>query len=294
MSYTLRNTIVLGSILLIILAGGIYFSMFRLPGKLNAIEASIKKIDAELQNTPDLLNQVNVLTTQLENNERQWATRVKAIPPRDVTAETYDYLIRTIDLSGQVRMDMLYNGVKTADKYGFGIYDLKGNTTFEDFFRFLWFIENGTNLYRIRSLDIRQVWTKSEEAREPVLLVSYSMIIEAYYSSIPELSTATGPRELQPVRLALNPFFPEILPEIPPNTRDLVEIKRSILKGVIAGRAYVQDHEKRIRELGEGDEIYLGYISKIEPERGRIEYVLNEGGIIDRGELTIRHGEPVK
>ena len=63
---------------------------------------------------------------------------------------------------------------------------------------------------------------------------------------------------------------------------------------MIAGKAYVQDQGNRIRELGEGDEIYLGYISKVDPEKGLIEYILNEGGIIDKGQLTIRTGEPIK
>lgn len=294
MSYTLRNTIALGSMLLIILAVGIFFSMFRYPKQLKEIETSIKKIDAELQNTPGLLNQVNSLTATLDSQKTQWATRVKDIPAADVTSETYDYLIRTIDQSGAVKMDMLYNGVKNLGKYGYGVYDLKGDAPFNDFFRFLWYIENGRHLYKIRTIDLRQVWTKAKESAEPILFVSYHIIIEAYYSSIPELSTSTGGRLLQPALAALNPFYPAILPEIPPNTRDLVEIKRSNLKGVITGKAYVQDQNNKIRELSEGEEIYLGYISKVDPEGGLIEYVLNEGGIIDKGELTIRRGAPIK
>lgn len=180
------------------------------------------------------------------------------------------------------------------EKYGFGMYDLKGEAPFEDLFRFIWYIENGRHLYKIRSADLKQIWTKDRDSQVPALYVSYRLLIDAYFSSIPELSIATGERSLTPTRLSLNPFYPSILPEIPPNTADLVEIKRSMLKGVIAGRAYVFDQNKRIRELGEGDEIYLGYVSKIDPEKGQLEYVLNEGGIIDKGELTIRRGEPIK
>ena len=294
MSYTIRNTIILGSILLLIAGSGIYFGMFRYPGQLKKIEGELNKIDKELQNTPDLLNQVNVLTTTVTEKKKEWSTRVKAIPPSDNTGETYGYLIETIDKSGNVKMDMLYNGVKSLDKYGYGMYDIKGDAPFEEFFKFLWFIENGNHLYKIRTIDMKQVWTKEKESTQPILLVSYRMLVDAYFSSVPELSAATGERMLQPSRLALNPFYPAVLPEIPPNTRDLVEIKRSNLKGVIAGKGYVQDQNKKIRELSEGDEIYLGYVSKIDPEHALIEYVLNEGGIIDKGSLTIRQGEPVK
>lgn len=294
MSYILRNTVVLGAFVLIILVVGVYFSMFRYPGRMEEIEKSVKKIDAELQNTPGLLNQVNSLTAMVETTKTQWATRVKAIPAADVTSETYDYLIRTIDRSGAVKMDMVYAGVKTQANYGFGQYDLKGDATFSDFYKFLWLIENGKNLFKIRSVSLKQVPTREKETSEPIFLVSYQMIVEAYFSSIPELSISTGERAFQAARLALNPFYPAILPEIPPNTGDLVEIERSILKGVITGKAYIQDQNNKIRELGEGDEIYLGYLSKVDPERGAVEYVLNKGGIIDKGELTIRRGAPVK
>lgn len=293
MSYALRNTIALGSMVLIILAVGVYFGMIRYPGRLDEIEKSIKAIEKELQNTPDLLNTRNNLTTMLATKEKEWATRIKAIPASDVTSETYDYLIKTIDQSGRVKMDMIYNGVKSQTNFGFGIYDLKGDAPVNDFYRFLWLIENGKNLFKIRSITLKQVTTKREETSDIEFYVSYQMIVEAYYSSIPELSRPPGERTLQVARLALNPFYPAILPEIPPNTRDLVEIERSILKGVIAGKAYVLDQSSKIRELSEGDEIYLGYLSKVDPERGVIEYVLNKGGIIDKGELTIRRGTTV-
>lgn len=294
MSYILRNTIAAGLMVLIIVGVGVYLSMFRYSKRIDTIEKEIKKIDAELQNTPDLLNQRNTLRSAVDTSKTQWTTRAKAIPAADITSDTYDYLIKTIDQSGSIKMDMLYAGVKKEPNYGYGNYDLKGDASFTDFFKFLWFIENGNHLYKIRQISLKQVPTKEKESSETIFLVSYQMNVEAYFSSIPELSTATGERSLLPTRLALNPFYPAILPEIPPNNRDLVEIKRSFLKGVIAGKAYVLDQSNKIRELGEGDEIYLGYISKVDPEHALVEYVVNEGGIIDKGELAIRRGTPVK
>jgi hypothetical protein len=294
MPYSLRNTIALGSLVFVILAIGVYFNMIRYPGRLSAMEEEIKTIDKELQNTPDLLNMKNTLTEEVQRTKIQWATRIKAIPAADISSETYDYLIRTIRQSGAVKMDMMYKGIKNQPNYGFGEYDLKGDAPVNDFYRFLWFIENGRNLFKIRSITLKQVPTRPKEESATLFYASYQMIVEAYFSSIPELSTPTGERAYKVARLAMNPFYPAILPDIPPNTRNLVEIERSILKGVIADKAFVQDHENKIRELGEGEEVYLGYISKVDPERGKIEYILNKGGIIDKGELEIRRGTPIQ
>ena len=74
------------------------------------------------------------------------------------------------------------------------------------------------------------------------------------------------------------------------NLRSLVEIERSDLKAVIPGKAFVLDQTNTIRTLSEGDEVYLGYVTKIVPDDGRIECTLNKGGIIERVELRIRYG----
>jgi hypothetical protein len=88
----------------------------------------------------------------------------------------------------------------------------------------------------------------------------------------------------------VDPFAPVIASGIPPNARDLIEIERSDLKAVITGKAYVLDQSNNIRTLQEGDEVYLGYVTKIDPEGGRIECTLNKGGIIEKVELKIRYG----
>jgi hypothetical protein len=76
---------------------------------------------------------------------------------------------------------------------------------------------------------------------------------------------------------------------IPPNVRELVEIERSDLKAVIPGKAFVLDQRNTIMTLREGDEVYLGYITRLDPEGGRLEATLNRGGIIEKVELKIRY-----
>jgi hypothetical protein len=56
---------------------------------------------------------------------------------------------------------------------------------------------------------------------------------------------------------------------------------------VIPGKAFVADQKGRIVTLEEGDEVYLGYVTRIDPEKGAVEFMLNKGGIIERAELRI-------
>ena len=67
MSYKLRNSIALGILLFLILAVGTYIRAFNQPRSSRQIQASIKKIDEELQNTPILVNQFNDLSATLND-----------------------------------------------------------------------------------------------------------------------------------------------------------------------------------------------------------------------------------
>lgn len=294
MPYILRNTIVLGVLLIIILAVGFYLSAAQYPKKIEKIEKNIKTYDIELQNTPDLINQYNQLNQILITTQQRWELRNKDIPPVNITGETYDYINSLISKSGEIKLDMLFTGTKNQNNYGFNTYSLKGEAPFENVFRFIWYLENSRLLYKIAALSMRGIETKDKQTGRSQLLVTFDIVLNAYFSSIPELYSSAGERRILPTALTTDPFTPIILRDLPPNVDDLVEIERSDLKAVIPGRAFVIDQNNRMRALSEGDEVYLGYVTKVDHLNGRIECTLNKGGIIEKFELNIRFGQKQK
>jgi len=289
-SYKIRNSIALGILFFVILGVGTYIRAFNLPRKAKTIEKQVKQINEELENTPNLVNQFNDLSVLLTDTQKRWENRNKDIPPVDITSQSYAYFSRLIDLSGYVKLDMVYNGVQSRGNYGFNVYNLKGEAPFDNFYRFIWYLENDRKLYKIQSISLKGIEVAPTEKEEGKVLVTFDMVVHAYFSSVAELSSSLGERSITPNTLNVDPFTPVISSGIPPNTRDLVEIERSDLKAVITGKAYVLDQNNTIRTLQEGDEIYLGYLTKIDPEGGRIEGTLNKGGIIEKVELKIRYG----
>jgi len=273
----------------LIVGTGTYIRAFNLPAKAEKIETEIKRIDEELQNTPNLVNQFNDLSATLEDARGRWENRDKDIPPEDISSQSYAYFSRLIDLSGPIKLDMVYQGAEQKDSYGFNIYNLKGEAPFENWYRFVWYLENGRKLYKIRDLKARGVEIPPKEGEVGGFVVGFEMVVHAYYSSVPDLADAPGERALVPNYLAVDPFGPLILTDVPPNIDGLVEIERSDLKAVIPGKAFVLDQDNTIRTLVEGDEVYLGYVTRIVQEEGRIECTLNKGGIIERVELKIRY-----
>lgn len=290
MPYIVRNSLALGILLLLILGVGTYIRAYHLPKKARAIEAETKRLDEELQNTPNLVGQYNQLSTALGEERKRWENRTKDIPPVDVSSQTYAYFSRLIDLSGYVKLDMVYSGSQQKGNYGYNIYSIKGEAPFDNLYRFMWYLENGRKLYKIQSCVLKGVEVPPTDKEEGRLLTTFDMIVHAYFSSVAELASAPVEHVRYPNVLTNDPFAPIISTGIPPNLNALVEIERSDLKAVIPGKAFVLDQNNVIRTLSEGDEVYLGYVTRILPEEGKIECTLNKGGIIDRVELKIRYG----
>jgi len=289
-SYKLRNSIALGILLFLILAVGTYIRAFNLPKKITALEKEIQKIDEELQNTPNLVNQFNDLSAVLTDTQKRWEGRNKDIPPVDITAQSYAYFSHLIDLSGEVKLDMVYTGTTSQTNYGFNTYVLKGEAPFDNLYRFIWYLENDRRLYKVQTIALKGLEVAPTDQEEGKVLVTFDMTVQAFFSSVSELSSSLGERQRLPNVLTADPFEPVISAGLPPNIDGLVEIERSDLKAVIPGKAFVLDQNNTIRTMHEGDEVYLGYVTRIVPDEGRLECTLNKGGIIEKVELKIRYG----
>jgi hypothetical protein len=289
MSYKVRNSIALGVLLLLIVGVGTYVRAFHLPAKSKKIEAEIKRIDVELSSTPNLINEYNQLSATVADTKKRWESRSKEIPAEDITGKTYEYFSALIEKTGGVKLNMVYQGPQQHGNYGFNVYNLRGEAKFFDLYKFIWYMENGRKLFKVNSLTTKGLEIVGTEKRDGDLLVTFEMTVHAFYAAIPELAKPSGDNLLVPTYLIQDPFEPAIMANLEPNKTNLVEIERSDLKAVVPGKAFVIDQSQQFRSLQVGDEVYLGFVTRLVPEEGRIECTLNKGGIIEKVELKIRY-----
>ncbi len=289
MSYKVRNSIALGVLLLLIVGVGTYVRAFHLPAKEKAIEAEIKRIEVELSSTPNLISEYNQLSATVADTKKRWESRSKEIPAEDITGKTYDYFSGLIEKTGGVKLNMLYQGPQQHGNYGYNVYNLRGEARFDDLFRFIWFMENGRKLFKINTLNTKGLEVAATEKKDSDLLVTFEMTVHAFYAAIPELAKPSGDAVLTPTQLIQDPFEPAITANLEPNKTNLVEIERSDLKAVVPGKAFVIDQNQQFRSLEIGDEVYLGFVTKLLADEGKIECTLNKGGIIEKVELRIRY-----
>jgi len=290
--YALRNSIVLIVLLVLVIGIGLYIWGVRQPSQIAEKETRIAELDKEIARIPILLNDYNRMVVALDDQKVRWEGRTKDIPRVDVTAETYDYFNRSIDRSGGfVKLDMIYGGRVEQNRYGYNTYILRGEAPFNVFYNFLWYLENGRRLYRLQEVNLRGVETRDAESEMPQLLVTFDMQLRGYYTSVAELFTSTARNAVRPNDVRYSPFQPLILSDIPPNVRGLIESERSELRAVLPDRAILVDPEGEVHTIRVGDEVYLGYVTKIVPEKSMVEFMLNKGGITESFNLYIRYND---
>lgn len=294
MSYAIRNTIVLAGFLILIFGVGFYLTRIQQPSEVRKLQKEAEAYDAVIAQRPQLEKELKESQDRLSAMKEKYERRFKVIPTNDTTAKTYAYLNRIMDASGFVKFDMLYQGAKQFKQYGYNTYSLKGETSYDNLFKFIWYLEHARLLYKISDMSLSGHEYREQARERAKIVIPFTMELRAYYSSVAGISSpSTGPDPTlyQPVRTGTDPLKPLISSEPPPNVRGLVDVERSDLRAVLPDKVFIVDEKGKTHILREGDEVYLGYLTKINPGRNEAEFTLNKGGIIDRVVLKVRFGK---
>ncbi|MGC8654593.1 MAG: hypothetical protein ACP5US_11450 [Candidatus Kryptoniota bacterium] len=294
MSYAIRNTIVLAGFLILIFGVGFYLTRIQQPSEVNRLQKEAGTYDAVIAQRPQLEKELKESKERLADMKDKYEHRFKVIPVNDTTAETYAYLNRIMDASGFVKFDMLYQGAKQLKRYGYNTYNLRGETSYDNLFRFIWYLEHAKLLYKISDLSVSGHEYREQAKERTKIVIPFTMELRAYYSTVAGISSPSMGPDLtlyKFVRTGTDPLKPLISSEPPPNIRGLVDVERSDLRAVLPDKVFIVDEKGKTHILREGDEVYLGYLTRINPSRNEAEFTLNKGGIIDRVVLKVRFGK---
>ena len=149
-------------------------------------------------------------------------------------------------------------------------------------------LEKGPLVNRIRKLSIRSLEERDPDSKDNRVQIPFNMELWTYFSNFDSLPTQ--PVNLKDVELAgaNSPFNPLVRRNLPPNTQNLLEVERANLQAIVAGRALVADAVGKIHEVSAGSEVYLGYVTEINPEQGFVEFTINKGGLVEKVRLSLK------
>jgi len=107
----------------------------------------------------------------------------------------------------------------------------------------------------------------------PLFLVSFNIVVDVYYSDNNRFAT----KELVENNLSAPPiyddFYPLIRNQIPPNTDDLLDVQGAKLLALIPQGAFIADSKGNTYLLWEGQQVYLGYLTKIDYEHNIVSFI---------------------
>ncbi|HOV99178.1 MAG TPA: hypothetical protein PK595_06370 [Bacteroidota bacterium] len=282
MTFKVKNTIYLAIVLgvFLLIGSGIYY--FWQPKQLRALQKKQNQIERQLQDLPLLIEEVQRLTNEFQDVKRRYDSRSKVIPLLDVSSQTYDYMSQGIEEAGFLKFDMRFLGSDNRGKWGFNAYSLtQGEGEFGNLFKFIYFLENGSKLYKISSIEASVREKIDEETKESIRSVAFSMELHAYYvNNIPELSTSLAAKQMTVYPTVPDPFRPivtEVIANQPPEGE--IDADQCEVKAILPGKAFVL-YSGELLVFHIGDRVWRGTVTEIDPQTSSVEFVLNEGGVV--------------
>lgn len=287
---------------LILTGVGVYLTHFKLPAQITHYEKLEKLAHMRETEMGSLLAEYSASEERAREVESRWRARYRYIP---ASLSTPEVVARLNELSRQgfEAFNVQFMGSSQTHQVSYYTFRIDGRGYFHHLYRFVWEIENSPELYRIRNLSLNHIdLVKADRVsgrERMMIMVSFDLQLEAYYGGLPDLQVAHMadslyrqlPRIVFPDKNPpVNPFYPGILEQLPPNTDNLVDIEKAKLVSIVGNRAVFQD-ASGIRTVGVGENVYLGQITVVDPVEGRVVARLNRGGILDEVVLYLDTGE---
>lgn len=287
MNKKLRSTLgLLGLLLLIAIIGGTYIFMFQ-QGDLNDKKEKLEELNAKSYDPVELADRYEQLQVRSAILDSVLQSRKFNIPKDLSSIKFYNFMNNVVsNFSEHTQIDIAFQKREQAKDFFFYEYKLTGRGFYNEVFRLIYSIEQSKELKKIITLSMGNMIQTDDEGI-PLFLVSFEMNAQVYFSN----DSRFAPEELVENDLRTGPiydaFYPLIRNEIPPNIDELLDVQGSKLLALIPEGAFIADTHGNTYLVWEGEQVYLGYLTKIDYEENTVSFILNKGGIIEKITLEL-------
>lgn len=287
MDYKKRNIIILSIFVLVIGLTAGYFALWDYPRKLSDVNSKIQDVDQKIAALQGIEEEIVAVQEMIEEQKKKLSRLDKQLTDHGSPAETYRYINTIMNYSGVLDINLSYVSNQSADNYRYDVYRMKGEGFFPTIYKFLWYLERGPQIYKIKRVSFRGVENREIDSTRVNIIVPFEIEFWNLFTDLEDVPPIT--RNLRNVRVSSvrNPFLPFIYQDLPLNSEGLLEAERATLKGILPGKAFIEDRSGEMHVMAEGDRVYLGYVSKIDAENNQVLFILNKGGIVERFSLKL-------
>ena len=299
MRYALRNTVILGVVWVLVLASGLLYGHYR-NKELLRLKQKEQQLKVKLEEVSGYVTMYEGVKNLLRQVQERYQNRPRVLMAQDDPGRTFSYLNDILDVPDAfVNFDFAYVGRVDSTQYSHNTYTLSGEGDFRNLAHFLWYVEHTQAFYAVSSLEVREDAglkavkggaVKGETPQETYSLdrVQFDATLRVSFSPNSHVQDTLFLREDPPDPLIFDPFRLLVVDELPPNDRGLFDVDGARLRGVGYRRAFLLDKEGKLHTLQEGDPVYLGVLSRVDPAHNRVEFLLDRGGIPEKVTLEVQ------
>ena len=220
----------------------------------------------------------------------------KIIPYYVSPVQAYDKILKKINLF-ETRLDINIDKISSKETTSLRIdrFKISGNGKFRDLFSLMNLFESSPEIYKIDLKEINQTYTPDEKGKLQEKVI-FTFELENIYTTTSEpVLDSLLQRKDQVFLTYVSDFFESLIKlDIPPNDEGLFEVEGAKLIAIMPDAVYLLDRKGNSYTLSEGDEVYLGYLTKINYDKHSCEFLLNKGGILERITLILEEKEVKK
>ena len=291
MNKKLRSTLVLLALLLIILIAGVAYLYFIQAKKLDEKREKLKELQSKALDPQELLAQYQGLLIKSNQLDSILANREFNIPQNLSSIKFYNFVNNiTNGFSDKAQVNIEFLDQKQEKEFYYHEYKLSGFGYFNEVYNLIYGIERSKELKKVVEVSLGNlVQTKDDEI--PVYLVNFTMTARAYFSTDNRFAPVTYVENNLNAPTLYDVFYPLIRNEIPPNVDELLDVQGATLLALIPEGAFIADSKGNTYLIWEGEQVYLGYLTKIDYQNSRVSFILNKGGIIEKMDLELDRTE---
>jgi hypothetical protein len=287
MNRKIKNTLgLVGLMVLLLVAGGVYILVFQ-RGKLTEKRTKLRQLESVNYDTEQLNLQLHNLETKALALDSILAARKFNIPQNLSSIKFFNFInVVGTGFSPNTQTDVEFLDQKKDKQFPYFSYKITGNGPYNDVYKLIYSIEQSKELKKFKSLTLtNQIATDKNGV--PNFVVNYSANIDVYFSTDNRFTTARFVENDLSTELKRDAFYPLIRTQIPPNVDELLDVQGAKLLALIPEGAFLADTKGNTYLLWEGEQVYLGYLTRIDYEHNTVGFILNKGGIIERVELGL-------
>ncbi|MCK4956655.1 MAG: hypothetical protein KAS49_03400 [Candidatus Cloacimonetes bacterium] len=276
MKYTIRNSIILLIICLLVIAG-FYLASISTVKEVNvlknAYQENLKILEKLRSQNPNIEEQFKIEFILEEIQEKKLKTG-KYILKKEDPIFSYQYFLDICDkFSAKMNFDFNISEKADLENSKFNTYSLTGIAEISSIYQFIYNLEKQYLLYIITDVDISEESTEDKTAR-------YNIVIQAYQSDIGTVENEFPWRFLSKRVLNHDPFISRIHGPITKKYEELfLDIEKIKIIGFSAEKVFLTDENGTIKVLSVGDKVAYGYLDYIDLENQFIQFKLNKIGL---------------